>query len=136
MRIALVAPLVSPIAQPYIGGAQAFLADLAQGLVRRGHLVTLFAREGSAVPDVPIEYIAVPESVHPSSFSEPLQERPVDAGFFAQANSFLELFLRLRERQHEFDLIHAHAFDWPSFACSTLIHSVPMLHTLHLPAIS
>jgi UDP-glucose:tetrahydrobiopterin glucosyltransferase len=136
MRIALVAPLVSPIAQPYTGGAQAFLADLAQGLVRRGHSVTLFARKGSSVPDVPIEYIAVPESVRPSSFSEPMQERPTDPGFFAQANIFLELFLRLRERQHEFDLIHAHAFDWPSFACSTLIHDIPILHTLHLPAIS
>src|SRR5439155_10756553 len=97
MRIALVAPLVSPIAQPYAGGAQAFLADLAQGLVQRGHTVTLFARERSSVPDVPIDYIAVPESVRPSSFSEPLRERPTDEGFFAQANIFLELFLRLCE---------------------------------------
>ena len=32
MRVALVAPLVSAIAQPYLGGAQALLADLAQGL--------------------------------------------------------------------------------------------------------
>ncbi len=136
MRIALVAPLVSPIAQPYTGGAQAFLADLAQGLVRRGHSVTLFARQRSWVPDVSIEYIAVPESVRPSSFSEPLRERPTDSGFFAQANIVLELFLRLQQRQHEFDLIHAHAFDWPSLICSTLIHNIPMLHSLHLPAIS
>ena len=37
MRIALVAPLVTAIAQPYLGGAQALLADLAQGLIQRGH---------------------------------------------------------------------------------------------------
>lgn len=37
MRVALVAPLVTAIAQPYLGGAQALLADLAQGLKRRGH---------------------------------------------------------------------------------------------------
>jgi UDP-glucose:tetrahydrobiopterin glucosyltransferase len=136
MRIALVAPLVSTIAEPYTGGAQALLADLARGLVQRGHTVTLLAREGSFVPDVPIEFIAVPESVRPSSFSEPMRERPTDVGFFAQANLFLELFLRLRQRQHEFDLIHAHAFDWPAFSCSALIRDIPVLHTLHLPAIS
>src|SRR5215469_18455082 len=56
MRIALLAPLVAPIALPYLGGAQALLADLASGLARRGHTVTLYAADGSAVPGV-----AVPE---------------------------------------------------------------------------
>ncbi len=54
MRIALVAPLVSPIAPPYLGGAQALLADLARWLAQRGHEVTLYAAEGSAVPGVRI----------------------------------------------------------------------------------
>jgi len=36
MKIALVAPLVSPIAEPFIGGAQAMVADLAQGLLESG----------------------------------------------------------------------------------------------------
>ncbi len=136
MRIALVAPLVTPIAQPYAGGAQALLADLAQGLHRRGHTVTLFARAGSFVPDVTIEQLAVPASVLPASFSEPTQERPTDTGFFAQANIFLNLFLQLQQRHNGFDLIHAHAFDWPAFACSTLMRDIPVLHTLHLPAVS
>ena len=82
MKIALVAPLVSPIAPPFIGGAQAMVADLAQGLFHRGHHVTLFAREGSYIPGVPIEQIPVPESVrHPISLL-PGQERRVDPGFF------------------------------------------------------
>ncbi len=144
MRVALVAPLVSAIAEPHLGGAQALLADLAQGLVQRGHQVTLFARAGSSVPSVYIEPIAVPESVHPANFSEPLREYPAGAinraptaaGFFAQANLFLELFLQLRGRSAEFDLIHAHAFDWPAFACSALVHAIPVLHTIHLPALS
>jgi UDP-glucose:tetrahydrobiopterin glucosyltransferase len=136
VRIALVAPLVSTIAQPYLGGAQALLADLAQGLVQHGHTVTLFARQASSVPGVSIEPITVPESVQPASFTEPLQERSADAGFFAQANLFLELFLRLRQRTAEFDLIHVHAFDWPAFTCSTLIQDIPVIHTLHLPALS
>jgi UDP-glucose:tetrahydrobiopterin glucosyltransferase len=136
MRIALVAPLVSVIAQPFLGGAQAMIADLAQGMVQRGHTVTMFAREGSYVPGVTIEYIAVPEHVRPADFSIPMQERPTDAGFFAQATLFLDLFLCLRQQQHEFDVFHAHAFDWPSFVCSAFIDKKPVLHTLHLPALS
>ncbi len=136
MRIALVAPLVTPIAQPYPGGAQAMLADLAQGLQQRGHTVTLFARAGSSVPHVTIEQITVPESVRPASFSEPTQARPADTGFFAQANIFLDLFLHIQQRHNEFDIVHAHAFDWPAFTCSALVRDIPILHTIHLPAVS
>src|SRR5690348_8109144 len=136
MRIALVAPLVSTIAQPYLGGAQAILADLAQGLARHGHIVTLFAREGSFLPGIAIEPIVVPEQVRPADFSVPFQERSTDSGFFAQANLFLELFLQFQRRSAEFDIIHVHAFDWPAFACSSLIQDLPVLHTLHLPALS
>ncbi len=136
MRIALVAPLVTPIAQPYAGGAQAMLADLAQGLAQRGHTVTLFARNPSSVAGVAVEQVAVPTSVVPSSFTEPIQARAADVAFFAQANIFLDLFLRLQQRATEFDIIHAHAFDWPAFTCSTLVHDVPVIHTLHLPSVS
>jgi UDP-glucose:tetrahydrobiopterin glucosyltransferase len=136
MKIALVAPLVAPIAQPFVGGGQAMLANLAQGLASRGHDVTLFAREGSFVPGVRIEAISVPESVCPSDFSVPDQARLADTGFFVQANLFLELFLQLRLCQHEFDVIHVHAFDWPAFACSAFVQSIPVMHTLYLSAIS
>lgn len=135
MRIALVAPLVSAIAQPYLGGAQALLADLARGLLQRGHTVTLFARDDSFVPGIDIEPVAVPGDVRPADFFEK-RERPIDTSFFTQANLFLDLFLKLQHRSAEFDLIHVHAFDWPAYACSTLIRDVPVLHTLHLPAVS
>ncbi len=114
------------------------LAMLAQGLVRRGHSVTLFAREGSDVPGVTIETISVPKSVRPTNFAVPMQESRADradSGFFAQASLFLDLFLHLRQRQHEFDLVHAHAFDWPSFVCSAYLSEIPVIHTLHLPAV-
>ncbi|QBD79936.1 glycosyltransferase family 4 protein [Ktedonosporobacter rubrisoli] len=112
------------------------LAELARGLVERGHEVTLFAHEGSSVPGVRLEQIAVPENVLPANFSSPGEERAADRGFFAQANIFLELFLQLQQRQHEFDLIHAHAFDWPAFTCSALLSELPVIHTIHLPAVS
>ncbi|MBV9615464.1 MAG: glycosyltransferase, partial [Ktedonobacteraceae bacterium] len=136
MRVALVAPLVTPIAQPYLGGSQALVAELARGLVRRGHSVTLFARQDSFVPDVTLEIVNVPESVRPADFSAPQQVRPADSGFFAQANLFLRLFLELQRRRNEFDIVHAHAFDWPAFVCSALLSELPVTHTLHLPAVS
>jgi glycosyltransferase involved in cell wall biosynthesis len=136
MRIALIAPLVSTIAQPYIGGSQALLADLAQQLHRRGHQVTLFARTGSYVEGVKIETIAVPASVQPASFSRSKAHGTADASFFTQAHLFLELFLQLRQRRDAFDLLHVHAFDWPAYICSALVRELPVLHTIHLPAIS
>lgn len=135
MRIALLAPLVSAISEPFLGGAQALVADLARGLQERGHVVTLFARQGSSVPGVHIETIHVPESVQPANFSRPASEQAIDPGFFDQANIFLELCLRLQQRSQEFDLFHAHAFDWPSFALSPLLGR-PVIHTIHLPALS
>jgi glycosyltransferase involved in cell wall biosynthesis len=136
LRIALVAPLVTTIAEPFVGGAQAVVASLAQGLSGRGHDVTLFARVGSDVPGVHVEPIAVPESVQPSSFALAEPGSTVNPGFFEQANIFLELFSGLQQRSREFDLIHAHAFDWPAFVCSAMVHSLPVMHTVHLPAIS
>ena len=136
MRVALVAPLVSPIVQPYLGGAQALLADLARGLRGRGHSVTLFARDTSFVEGIDIETITVPDEVQPARFSSEASETPVDGGFFTQANRFLELFLSLERRSNEFDVVHVHAFDWPAYACSALVRHIPVLHTLHLPAVS
>src|SRR5881398_110529 len=87
MRVALVAPLVSAIAQPYLGGAQALLADLAQGLLRRGHSITLFARDDSFVPGIDIESVVVTREVQPANFSEE-RERPADTSFFTRQTSF------------------------------------------------
>src|SRR6266516_1315115 len=136
MRVALVAPLVSAIAQPYLGGAQALLADLARGLLQRGHSVRLFGRDEPFEPDVDIEAVEGPGDVQPASYAGEAHERPADTSFFTQANLFLDLFLQLQHRSAEFDVIHVHAFDWPAYACSTLIHDIPVLHTLHLPAVS
>jgi UDP-glucose:tetrahydrobiopterin glucosyltransferase len=135
LRIALIAPMVTPIAEPYVGGMQSMLADLAQGLVKRGHRVTLFAREGSVLADVPIEQLAVPAIVRPSDFSSPRSIGVVDIGFAEQCNIFLQLFLDLCRRQDDFDIVHAHAFDWPSFALSTLVDRIPVLHTIQLPPV-
>lgn len=72
MRIALLAPLVSPIAPPFLGGAQALLADLAAGLARRGHTVTLYAADGSSVPGVEVPKLGIDSQLlTPAQLTQP-----------------------------------------------------------------
>jgi UDP-glucose:tetrahydrobiopterin glucosyltransferase len=52
MRIAIIAPLVTRICEPQLGGSQAVVADLATGLQNRGHEVRVYAASGSAIPGV------------------------------------------------------------------------------------
>lgn len=49
MRIALIAPPFIPVPPPAYGGTELFLADLAEGLVERGHDVTVYANGASRV---------------------------------------------------------------------------------------
>jgi glycosyltransferase involved in cell wall biosynthesis len=86
------------------------------------------------VPGVQTTLLDVPASVRPAIFSSPGLVSRIDEGFFTQAHIFLELFLRLRQQQ--FDLIHVHAFDWPAFTCSALVQTIPVTHTIHLPAVA
>ena len=140
MRIALVAPLVSPIAPPYLGGAQALLADLTRGLAQRGHEVTLYAAEGSAVPGVRVLTLGIDSSeLHPAQFSRETQatateNEPDDERELLPSYAFLRVFRDLAQRARDYDLVHAHAFDWPAYAYSGLL-SLPVIHTLHLPPV-
>src|SRR5215472_700394 len=54
MRIAIMAPLVTAIREPQRGGSQAFVSDLARGLVGRGHDVHVYAASGSEIPGVEV----------------------------------------------------------------------------------
>ena len=50
MKIAIMAPLVTAIREPQLGGSQAFVSDLARGLAGRGHEVHVYAASGSEIP--------------------------------------------------------------------------------------
>jgi glycosyltransferase involved in cell wall biosynthesis len=47
MRIAILAHLHHPIAEPFLGGTEMHTAIVADELIRRGHDVTLYAKQGS-----------------------------------------------------------------------------------------
>jgi hypothetical protein len=141
MRVALVAPLVSVIREPQGGGSQVFVADLARGLVRRGHEVHVYAATGSRIPGVTVIDTGVDaESLAATLFraaapgpaapaattSAPAAPDPTAAAAAAFAAAYSAV------RQTPCDVVHNHAFDVPAVELATGLNA-PVVHTLHLP---
>lgn len=125
MRIAVVASPVTPLHAAQLGGAQAFISDLAIGLTLRRHDVTLYCAEGSSVPGVSLVTVPPPADaaaalVMPGGPAPP--PAPGVAGALAQ---IFELIAAARV-----EVISQHALDAPAFQ---LAQGLPVLHTLHLP---
>jgi glycosyltransferase involved in cell wall biosynthesis len=112
-----------------LGGAQAFLCDLAAGLSRRGHDVVLYCAEGSEVPgvelvEIPVEPGADQALLMPGSRDELAASPPL-------RRAFESLFKELRRRGA--DVVSQHAFDAEAIEMS---EGLPVIHTLHLPPIA
>ena len=128
MRVAVIAPLVAPIREPQRGGSQAFVADLARGLLGRGHEVHLYAAAGSEVPGVQV----IDAGVDPRVLSATLYRASgavAEAGE-AAADAFAAVYSALREDRY--DVIHNHAFDAPAITLAADLPA-PVVHTVHLP---
>lgn len=140
MRIALLAPLVAPIAPPFLGGAQALLYDLAVGLTRRGHDVALYAADGSNVPGVRLVPLGIDSArLRPATFFEAprphTQDDAADDESAQEASAaFTHTYDVLNAHAAEHDLVHAHAYDMEAYAFAASVQ-LPMVHTLHLPAV-
>jgi glycosyltransferase involved in cell wall biosynthesis len=128
MKIAIIAPLVAPIREPQRGGSQAFVSDLARGLLDRGNEVHLYAASGSDVPGIPMIDVGVD---HRSLSATLYRASGATAGEPAAAESaFARVFAAVRDDRY--DVIHNHAFDAPAISLATALHA-PVVHTLHLP---
>lgn len=138
LDIALLAPLVAPIRQPFLGGAQALLRDLAVALAARGHTVTLYAAQGSdpaALPGVTLDEIVVDSArVRPTDFAAPRDDAHAETLDPAVEQAFQRAFSRVAARTPQHDLLHAHAYDEPAFRLAQAL-AMPVAHTLHLPAL-
>jgi len=139
VRVALLAPLVSPLAPPFLGGAQALLHDLAAGLAARGHDVALYAADGSRVPGVRVVPTGIDAArlaagrIRPAAGDAALAS-PATADLDATplARAFARVYALIAEHASEHDLLHAHAYDWAAFAYGDRA-GLPVVHTLHLP---
>ena len=99
LRLALVAPVAQPVPPPRSGSVETITASLADGLVARGHDVTLFATGGSTTR-------ARLHAVYPKGYLE-------DPGLWPW--EMCELFNLSTAVAHaaDFDLIHYHAVAAP-----------------------
>jgi glycosyltransferase involved in cell wall biosynthesis len=115
MKIAQIAPLWERVPPPTYGGIELVVGLLTDGLVARGHEVTLFA-SGDSITSATLE------SVHPQALR--LDASIKECGIY----EMLQLATAY-ERAGEFDLIHSHV------GCAALPYSkltkTPTVHTLH-----
>lgn len=125
MRIAVVASPVTPLRPAQLGGAQAFIADLAAGLARRGHAVTLHCAEGSLVPGVRLVTVPAPLDAAAALVMPGGAAPPPSTGVAAALQAMFDGIAA-----EPVDVISQHAFDAPAFDLS---RGLPVLHTLHLP---
>jgi glycosyltransferase involved in cell wall biosynthesis len=128
MKIAIVAPLVAPIREPQRGGSQAFVSDLAHGLIGRGHEVHLYAASGSDVPgvqviDTGVDHRALSATLYRASGGGAGEQSATESAFAGVYSAV---------RDDRYDVIHNHAFDAPAIRLATAMEA-PVVHTLHLP---
>src|SRR4051812_22334240 len=110
LRIAVLASPVSPLRPAQLGGAQAFICDLARGLTQRGHEVTLHCTEGSEVPGVQLALVPQPDDATAALVMPGGAEPPLAPGVAA---AIARMFGDIRDLQ--VDAVSQHAFDAPAF---------------------
>jgi glycosyltransferase involved in cell wall biosynthesis len=117
MRIAHVAPVATTIPPPKSGSVETMTSLLTEGLVARGHDVTLFATADS-------QTTATLASIYPH-------------GYWHDENMWpWELYEMLNlaaavERAREFDIIHYEAAYYPMSLAFTRLSPTPIVQTLH-----
>jgi UDP-glucose:tetrahydrobiopterin glucosyltransferase len=130
MRIAFIAPLVTPIREPQLGGSQAILADLSAGLAARGHDVDVYAARGSVIPGVRVVDTGVDSAALASLLyragGSTIEASVVRAGEAAFSSVYSAV------RQGAYDVVHNHAFDPPAVRLATDL-PFQVVHTIHLP---
>jgi glycosyltransferase involved in cell wall biosynthesis len=134
MKIAIMAPLVTAIREPQLGGSQAFVSDLARGLVGRGHDVHVYAASGSEIPGVEVIDTGVdPRSLEGTlfrAFGSSGGETVAAAASAASESAFAAAYESVGAARY--DVVHNHAFDAPAVRLAAALQA-PVVHTVHLP---
>ena len=130
LRIALVGPYRYPVREPFAGGLECHVHELALGLTRRGHDVSLFARSGSTAvaPGDELESGWTPTLAATQDVSMPTFQAMLEH------HAYQRLMLRLvhGEAARRFDVVHLHAVHHLPVALAPAV-PVPVLATLHTP---
>lgn len=125
MNILIAAPLRRKIA-PYITASRPrMIYELVNGLVQRGHRVSIVGTGDSFIPGVKI----IP--VIPKSFNDlPAFENP----FYAETGFLVKLAKKIEEIAKNFDIVHNHTF--PEFINLMITDKIktPLVSTIHAQA--
>jgi glycosyltransferase involved in cell wall biosynthesis len=116
MRIAQIAPLWERVPPPAYGGTELVVSLLTDGLVERGHEVTLFAT-GDSITKAKLD----------AGSDKPLRLKGVTVPEYPVYESVR--LTPLFERADEFDIIHSHV-DIGALPYGNFIKT-PMVHTIH-----
>ena len=121
MKIAIVALLHSPIAQPFLGGMESHTWWLARKLIDRGHDVTLFASGDSdlSLGLIPCSVSAI--AMHPPD------QTPAERYSTSMA-AYAEILCQLQ--QGDFDIVHNNAL-YPYLLLHSAELTLPMLSVIH-----
>jgi glycosyltransferase involved in cell wall biosynthesis len=117
LRIALVAPVATSVPPPKSGSIETLTALLANGLVARGHEVTLFATGSSSTA----------ASLH-ATFVRGYRE---DDSLWPWELCELFNLAAALERAARFDVIHAQSEYAPMSLAFAELATVPLVHTVH-----
>ena len=115
MKIAQVAPPWLPVPPRGYGGIEAVMSSLTEGLVARGHEVTLFAT-GDSVTKAKLSYVYEKALGNDGS----LKNNP-----YTQMFQIYPAFIR----SNEFDIIHVHGEGQAMFLADLI--KTPVVHTIH-----
>jgi glycosyltransferase involved in cell wall biosynthesis len=117
LRIAQVAPVIERVPPPKYGGVELVVANLMDGLHKRGHKITLFATGDSISPQRLVSIIDRPMRGMP--------QRDIWRVEFLQSARVLEMI-------NEFDIVHCHfGPDVFPYAWITELTDKPFVFTLH-----
>jgi glycosyltransferase involved in cell wall biosynthesis len=114
LRVAMLAPPWIPVPAPAYGGIEEVVRLLCEGLVERGHRVTLFAPPRS---DSPAEVRPVLEDAHP----ERMHDAGIESDHVSQAFASIE--------SDVYDVVHDHTGHVALAMADRL--GIPLVHTLH-----
>ncbi|TPG27365.1 glycosyltransferase [Mycolicibacterium hodleri] len=129
LRIALLASSRFAVRQPFAGGLEAHVSQVAHALAALGHHVTLFAAPGSAT-DLPYDVLPVHTfEMTPQSRDDYLTPAWTVHETHAYVSVMLELAGPLRD---SFDIVHNHSLHYIPLALARTV-PMPMLTTLHTP---
>lgn len=120
LRIALLAPLKRPILPGTTVSRARVIVDLASGLSKNGHQVTIFATADSHLSGATIVPIA-PKGLQ---FLPPVENE-----FYRHTSYLVRMVAEAVKRQGEFDLIHNHMY--PEYLALLAPFHTPMVTTVH-----